>query len=61
MITQTLLDDAAALLAACRAQHMKPATAESRMGGLIAAVLTAIAGSSEVKVERAFAPIDTRL
>ena len=53
MITQSLLDQAALLLDACRARHMKLATAESCTGGLIAAVLTAIAGSSDV-VERGF-------
>jgi nicotinamide-nucleotide amidase len=53
MIAQALLDDAAALLDECRAKHVKLATAESCTGGLIAAVLTAIAGSSDV-VERGF-------
>ena len=53
MITPALLDDAAALLDACRAKQVKLATAESCTGGLIAAVLTAIAGSSDV-VERGF-------
>jgi nicotinamide-nucleotide amidase len=53
MITQELLDDAAALLDECRARKVKLATAESCTGGLIAAVLTAIAGSSDV-VERGF-------
>jgi nicotinamide-nucleotide amidase len=53
MITQALLDDAAALLDACRTKQVKLATAESCTGGLIAAVLTAIAGSSDV-VERGF-------
>jgi nicotinamide-nucleotide amidase len=53
MIPQALLDDAAALLDACRAKQVKLATAESCTGGLIAAVLTAIAGSSDV-VERGF-------
>ena len=53
MITQALLDDAAALLDACRAKQVKLATAESCTGGLISAVLTAIAGSSDV-VERGF-------
>ena len=53
MITQGLLDDAAALLDACRARQVKLATAESVTGGLITAVLTAIAGSSDV-VERGF-------
>jgi nicotinamide-nucleotide amidase len=53
MITQSMLDQAALLLDACRARHVKLATAESCTGGLIAAVLTAIAGSSDV-VERGF-------
>ena len=53
MITAALLDDAAALLDVCRAKQVKLATAESCTGGLIAAVLTAIAGSSDV-VERGF-------
>ncbi len=53
MITPALLDDAASLLAACRAKGIKLATAESCTGGLIAAVLTAIAGSSDV-VDRGF-------
>ncbi|MBL8700216.1 MAG: CinA family protein [Alphaproteobacteria bacterium] len=45
--------DARALLAACRAHRVKLATAESCTGGMIAAALTAIAGSSDV-VERGF-------
>jgi nicotinamide-nucleotide amidase len=58
MISQELLDDAlldgaAALLDACRATRIRLATAESCTGGLIAAGLTAIAGSSDV-VERGF-------
>ena len=53
MIDRRLLDDAAALLAACRAAGIRLATAESCTGGLIAAVLTDIAGSSDV-VDRAF-------
>ena len=53
MITPALLDDAASLLAACRAKGIKLATAESCTGGLIAAVLTAIAGASDV-VDRGF-------
>ncbi len=53
MITQALLDEAASLLDACRAKGIKLATAESCTGGLIAAALTAIAGSSDV-VERGF-------
>ena len=53
MITQALLDDAASLLNACRAEGIRLATAESCTGGLIAGVLTAIPGSSDV-VERGF-------
>jgi nicotinamide-nucleotide amidase len=44
---------AAELLALCRARHLKIATAESCTGGLVAAALTDIAGSSDV-VERGF-------
>ncbi len=53
MIGPALLADAESLLAACRARGVMLATAESCTGGLIAAVLTAIAGSSDV-VERGF-------
>lgn len=41
------------VLSACRAARMKLATAESCTGGLVAAALTDIAGSSDV-VERGF-------
>ena len=44
---------AAAVLATCRGKKLKIVTAESCTGGLIAANLTAIAGSSDV-VERGF-------
>ena len=44
---------AEAVLAACRARDWHLATAESCTGGLVAAALTAIAGSSEI-VERSF-------
>ena len=44
---------AAAVLARCRAEGLTLATAESCTGGLIAAALTAIEGSSDV-VDRAF-------
>jgi nicotinamide-nucleotide amidase len=53
MITQALLEEAASLLDTCRAKGVRLATAESCTGGLIAAALTAIAGSSDV-VERGF-------
>lgn len=48
-----LAQEAAQLLEACRQAGVKIATAESCTGGLIAAALTAIAGSSDV-VERGF-------
>ena len=44
----SLADDAASLLATCRARGIRVATAESCTGGMIAAALTAIAGSSDV-------------
>jgi nicotinamide-nucleotide amidase len=44
---------AAAVLAACRAKGWRLATAESCTGGLVAAALTSIAGSSDV-VDRGF-------
>ncbi len=53
MIPSALLEDAAALLDACRARGVRLATAESCTGGLIAAALTAIAGSSDV-MDRGF-------
>ena len=53
MIDNNILADAETLLAACRAAGLKLATAESCTGGLIAATLTAIAGSSDV-VDRGF-------
>lgn len=48
MIPPSLLQDAESLLSACRARRVRLATAESCTGGLIAATLTAIAGSSDV-------------
>jgi nicotinamide-nucleotide amidase len=48
VITQDVLDEAASLLDVCRAKGIRLATAESCTGGLIAAALTAIAGSSDV-------------
>ncbi len=53
MIGADLMQQAEALLAACRARGVTLATAESCTGGLIAAALTAIAGSSDV-VDRGF-------
>ena len=53
MIPQAVLDDAEALLAECRAGGKRVATAESCTGGLVAACLTAIGGSSDV-VDRGF-------
>ena len=53
MISPGLLHESEALLAACRAAGVTLATAESCTGGLIAATLTAIAGSSDV-VDRGF-------
>jgi nicotinamide-nucleotide amidase len=49
----TLVEEAAALLALCRERGWRLATAESCTGGLIAATLTAVAGSSDV-VDRGF-------
>jgi nicotinamide-nucleotide amidase len=46
MLDDATLDQAAALLAALQAKGLTLATAESCTGGLIAAALTAIAGSS---------------
>ncbi len=48
-----LIEDAKALLDAFRAAGIKIATAESCTGGMVAGVLTEIAGSSDV-VERGF-------
>lgn len=42
------MSDAAALIALCRAKGVKVATAESCTGGMVAAALTDIAGSSDV-------------
>lgn len=52
-LPDSLIADAEALLAAYRAAGLRITTAESCTGGLVAACLTAIAGSSEV-VERGF-------
>ncbi len=53
MIDPALLTQAKALLALYRGRGLRLVTAESCTGGLIAATLTAIAGSSDV-VERGF-------
>jgi nicotinamide-nucleotide amidase len=53
MIDTDILAQAERVLAACRAAGLRIATAESCTGGLIAATLTAIAGSSDV-VDRGF-------
>jgi nicotinamide-nucleotide amidase len=53
MIPDELLAEAESLLAACRAKQVRLATAESCTGGLVAATLTTIAGSSDV-VDRGF-------
>jgi nicotinamide-nucleotide amidase len=53
MFTPALLAQAEALLAAARVRGLKIATAESCTGGLIAGLLTEIAGSSDV-FERGF-------
>jgi nicotinamide-nucleotide amidase len=53
MLPDSTLTEAESLLAACRAKGIRLATAESCTGGLIAAALTAIAGSSDV-VDRGF-------
>jgi nicotinamide-nucleotide amidase len=53
MISNGVLDAAAALLDACRTRRWRLATAEGCTGGLIAATLTAIAGAYDV-VDRGF-------
>ncbi|MBN66205.1 MAG: damage-inducible protein CinA [Rickettsiales bacterium] len=53
MFSDALRDQAAALLEACRQRGWMLATAESCTGGLIAGLLTDIAGSSDV-VDRGF-------
>jgi nicotinamide-nucleotide amidase len=53
MLHDSTLTEALSLLAACRERNIKLATAESCTGGLIAAALTSIAGSSDV-VDRGF-------
>src|SRR5438045_9145571 len=53
MTEDALIVQARALLDLCRGKDLKIATAESCTGGLVAATLTEIAGSSDV-VERGF-------
>jgi nicotinamide-nucleotide amidase len=53
MVGQDLLDEAAALIDTLRGRGLTVATAESCTGGLIAAALTSVAGSSAV-VDRGF-------
>jgi nicotinamide-nucleotide amidase len=53
MFSDPLLDQAARLLQTARVAGLKITTAESCTGGLVAALLTAVPGSSDV-VERAF-------
>jgi nicotinamide-nucleotide amidase len=53
MFDDALLTDARDLLAAARGKNIRIATAESCTGGLVAALLTEIPGSSDV-VERGF-------
>ena len=53
LLPDPLLRDATTLLDAFRGRHLALATAESCTGGLIAAALTAIPGSSDV-VDRGF-------
>lgn len=53
MFDAALIARATALLQTCRAKSLKIATAESCTGGLVAALLTEIAGSSDV-FERGF-------
>jgi nicotinamide-nucleotide amidase len=53
MSFDSLVSEAKSMLNACRQTGVRVATAESCTGGLVAAVLTAVAGSSDV-VERGF-------
>ena len=53
MVDEELLAEARALLDLCRTKKLTIATAESCTGGLVAATLTEIAGSSDV-LERGF-------
>lgn len=53
MFTPELIASAEMVLLGCRARNLKLATAESCTGGLIASILTEIAGSSDV-LDRGF-------
>jgi nicotinamide-nucleotide amidase len=53
MFDHELREAAERVLTACRQRGLKVVTAESCTGGLVAAAMTAIAGSSDV-VDRAF-------
>lgn len=59
MFSSSLTDEAARLLQALRGRGLKLATAESCTGGLVIALLTEIAGSSDV-VERGFVTYSDR-
>jgi len=53
MYPESLVEDATVLLASCRENGLRIATAESCTGGLISGLLTTVPGSSDV-VERGF-------
>ena len=59
MFAAELLAGAEALIHQCRARNLRLATAESCTGGLVAALLTAISGSSDV-FERGFVTYSNR-
>lgn len=59
MFAAELLQKTERLLAHCRARQIRLATAESCTGGLVAALLTSIAGSSDV-FERGFVSYSNR-
>lgn len=59
MFDPEAIELAASVIEACRAKGWRLATAESCTGGLVAAALTAVAGSSDV-VERGFVTYSNR-